>query len=468
MPTPYCSTPNELTLPSSTRTPAPTQSEPSWVCQVHNVKAAFPHGIVWLPVGQDADIVTVMREIPKALGQDAKGWDSPLACENELRTLLQDKSVLLVLDDVWNASDLKHFKVDQPRSRILLTTRSGEVVAGAGGNYHSIDELSLTEAKELLAKQAGFDVAALPDPEADELIAECGRLPLAIAMTGAMVRDGRHPWRDVIEALQEADLEWIDQPLDDGLYGSLFQALHVSVERLPEELRRAYVDFAVFEQEAVIPESALQALWGGSGRLVRKNAQRLADLSLARRDAEGRLTLHDLQHDYVRNQARKREGEGLAALHGSLVDGYRDGAWYAREPDGYYFENLARHLKLAGREQELRELLLEPRWLQAKLKAAGAHALTLDYDQLPEDEDLRLVQGAVRLSSHVMERDPEQLAPQMVGRLLGFESEGADRGLRDGCARACRREAVAGPRSGRRSNLRGPHCCGRWKATAAG
>ncbi len=400
------------------------------------VQAAFPDGIVWLPVGQNADIVTVMREIPKALGQDATGWDSLLACENELRTILQGKSVLLVLDDVWDARELERFKVDQPRSRILLTTRSAEVVAGAGGNYHSVDELSLTEAKKLLAKQAGLEVAALPEPEAEELISECGRLPLAIAMTGAMVRDGRHRWRDVIEALQEADLEWIDQPLDHGLYESLFQALHASVERLPKELRRSYVDLAVFDQEAVIPETALQALWGESGRAVRKTAQRLVDLSLARRDENGRLTLHDLQHDYVRNQARQRDDEEPTALHAKLADGYRaqcqGGAWHAGPADGYYFENLARHLKLAGREDELRELLLEPRWLQAKLQAAGAHALTLDYEELPEDEDLRLVQGALRLSSHVIERDPDQLAPQMMGRLLEFESQ-ALTGLREGC-----------------------------------
>ena len=102
--------------------------------------------------------------------------------------------------------------------------------------------------------------------------------------------------------------------------------------------------------------------------------------------------------------------------------------------DGYFFENLARHLKLAGREEELRrEVLLEPRWLEAKLKAAGAHALTLDYEELPDDEDVRRVQGAVRLSAHVLGKDPGQLAPQMVGRLLGFDSVAIE-GFRTGCS----------------------------------
>src|SRR6267378_2332806 len=48
------------------------------------------------------------------------------------------------------------------------------------------------------------------------------------------------------------------------------------------------------------------------------------------------------------------------------------------------------------------------------------HDLQLDYvrAQYPDREALELIRGAVRLSSHVIGRDPSQFSSQLVGRLL--------------------------------------------------
>jgi hypothetical protein len=55
------------------------------------------------------------------------------------------------------------------------------------------------------------------------------------------------------------------------------------------------------------------------------------------------------------------------------------------------------------------------------------HDLQLDYrraqyGKTPADrEGLDLIRGAVRLSSHVIHRDPREFASQMVGRLLPYQ-----------------------------------------------
>ena len=54
------------------------------------------------------------------------------------------------------------------------------------------------------------------------------------------------------------------------------------------------------------------------------------------------------------------------------------------------------------------------------------NALISDYNYLPEDKDLQLVQSCIRLSANVLARDARQLAGQLTGRLLGID----DRGLR--------------------------------------
>jgi WD40 repeat protein len=50
------------------------------------------------------------------------------------------------------------------------------------------------------------------------------------------------------------------------------------------------------------------------------------------------------------------------------------------------------------------------------------HDLQLDYvrDRYPVPEALHLIHGAVRLSSHVIEKDPRQFASQVLGRLLPY------------------------------------------------
>jgi hypothetical protein len=63
-------------------------------------------------------------------------------------------------------------------------------------------------------------------------------------------------------------------------------------------------------------------------------------------------------------------------------------------------------------------------WLQNKLEASHVNALIADYEYLPEDKDLRLVQSAIRLSAYVFARDARQLAGQLTGRLLGNASAG--------------------------------------------
>jgi hypothetical protein len=83
---------------------------------------------------------------------------------------------------------------------------------------------------------------------------------------------------------------------------------------------------------------------------------------------------------------------------------------------------IAYHLVQAGRKDELRHLLLDFNYLsiylEAKLAATDTKALIADFDYLAVDEELRLIQSAIRLSAHVLVRNARQLA----GQLMNFSS----------------------------------------------
>src|SRR5512135_2267970 len=105
-----------------------------------------------------------------------------------------------------------------------------------------------------------------------------------------------------------------------------------------------------------------------------------------------------------------------------LLEAYRcrcpDG-WASGPDDGYFFQHLAYHLVEANRREELRGLLLDCRWLEAKLKATDVGHLIADYEPLAGDRPLGLVRDALRLSTHHLVRDPSLLRSQLHGRLLG-------------------------------------------------
>jgi hypothetical protein len=87
-------------------------------------------------------------------------------------------------------------------------------------------------------------------------------------------------------------------------------------------------------------------------------------------------------------------------------------------PDTCAWRWVAYHLVQAGRKDDLRQLLLNFEYLQAKLKFTDANALIADYDYLVEEE-FRLIQSAIRLSAHVLAHDPPHSDHRKAKRLSG-------------------------------------------------
>ncbi|MEG5066583.1 hypothetical protein QUB33_23490, partial [Microcoleus sp. B3-A4] len=96
----------------------------------------------------------------------------------------------------------------------------------------------------------------------------------------------------------------------------------------------------------------------------------------------------------------------------------------------YALETLPGHLAQSVQGERLHQLLTDFDFIEAKLDAVGVQALIEDYDLgrssdvllSPEQtEALKLIQGAIRKSAHVLERDKTQLAGHLLGRLLDFE-----------------------------------------------
>jgi NB-ARC domain-containing protein/apoptotic protease-activating factor 1-like protein/WD40 domain-containing protein len=379
------------------------------------IQQAFPDGICWLTLGQEADVLELQRQL---LAWIAPGSDPPSDLQSGHKAFvaaLKTKRWLIVLDDLWREEHLRAFELADTPSRLLVTTRDYGIARSSGAT-HVVDELTDSAARAFLAKAVGLEEPELPATAA-QVIRECGCLPLALALAGATLTDSPRDealWRDVVAALVAADHEQLSHEFSYP-YPHALAAIQASVDFLPPEDKAAYLQLAIFPEDSPIPLEPLEKLWGIGGLRLRNRVRLFVDRALARRHDDDTILLHDLQGDFVRKRC-----PDVPAAHEALLRSYRPDeslSWVEIAGDGYLLDRLPYHLAGAGRGEECRDLLFDLAWLRHKLAARGVLALIADTGLCPGDAEVERLGRTLRMSAHVLNREPRELTAQLLGRL---------------------------------------------------
>ncbi|PWC55387.1 hypothetical protein TSH7_28465 [Azospirillum sp. TSH7] len=203
---------------------------------------------------------------------------------------------LIVLDDLWEAAHARELLPAIDRHTLLISTRRGDLLRILGAEEHRVGEMTPSAARALLAACAGCDEDRLPAP-ADAIIWECGQLPLALAIVGALLAgEDASTWAEVLETLRRADHDGLESELPDYARSRhVFGALAVSVDRLDNSDRDRFTDLAVFPEDAAIPVAVFAHLWPDLSELKRKKLLSLfVDRNLAWRSERVLIFLDDL------------------------------------------------------------------------------------------------------------------------------------------------------------------------------
>jgi hypothetical protein len=343
----------------------------------------FPDGIIWINIGREHKstknisqekkcfLCEKQSELYSALFADTVSFKTVERGRIVLSKLLIDKKCLIILDDVWSIEDFKAFNVLGPNSQILVTTRNSSIINSIGAEEYCVDVLDDEIALKLLATWANQELDNLPII-ALSIIKECGNLPLAISIVGAMAKGkDRNYWANILDKLQRASLDEIKYIFPDYPYHDLLRAMEVSLESLQEENINSldapirYLEFAIFPEDVQIPKSVLSVLWKAAGLKeyqIEDLINLFAERSLCRREGNGTISLHDLQLDYVRKRFAGDKPERLMQLHNRLLKSYKKSypdKWPSLIDDGYFQKNLAYHFLEAGRENELKKMTKE-------------------------------------------------------------------------------------------------------------
>ncbi len=415
------------------------------LCEDPQVREAYPDGILWAQMRddmKDADRLDMVLDLVRFLRPgEMPGFETVSAAGAHLREVLDGRRVLVVVDDAWKSADVEPFRGLGPGTAVLVTTRDRGTVPPDFQRVN-VDAMQLSEAVRLLAS----GIPSSGDSRLDALAERLGEWPLLLELANRQLRElMKDEGLDLTEAVLELEEELVESgvtafDLGDGTERGRAVAgtLHVSLRCLKDEERRCFLDLAVFPEDVDIPFDMLERLWGKPA--VGKLCRRFRDLSLLLRFERAAKTIR--LHDVVRQYLIDECGD-LPELHRRLLERCRppSGRWSDLDDgEGYLWRHLAGHLVVAGNRSELRRLLFDLDYLEAKLRAAGAHALQTDFSVLGDMGEAHEVQEVLRLSAHVLERDwggllPQVLAGQLLGRMEPVEGE-AGRLLRSARGRA--------------------------------
>ncbi|GAA2356759.1 SARP family transcriptional regulator [Catellatospora methionotrophica] len=159
----------------------------------HSVADRFPDGQLYLnlrgfdgrrPMGTAEAVRTLIDAVAEDVHQIPERLDAQIGL---LRSLLAERSVLLVLDNVRDAEQARPLLPGSAASLTVVTSRNQlpGLVAAEGAEPVLLDLLSAAEARELLGTRLGPRRVAEAGAAVDAIVQACARLPLALTIVAA-------------------------------------------------------------------------------------------------------------------------------------------------------------------------------------------------------------------------------------------------------------------------------------------
>ncbi|MFD3825799.1 BTAD domain-containing putative transcriptional regulator [Streptomyces sp. NPDC058625] len=306
----------------------------------HRVADRFPGGQLYInlrgfdPTGSAVTPEDAVRIFLDALGVPPMRIPAGLDAQVALyRSLLARRRVLILLDNARDTEQVRPLLPGTPGCLVIVTSRNRltGLVAAEGAHPLTLDQLTPAEAYDLLARRLGTDRLAAEPKAADEIIARCGRLPLALAIVAAHAcAHPAFPLSAIADEVSDSHGSLDAFAGGDGIATDVRAVFSWSYKALSAPAARLFRLLGLHSG----PDISAPAAADLAGLPPREARGLLAELTRAHLLTEhfpGRYTLHDLLRVYAAEQVRVEETpkERNLAVERLL-------AWYLYTADAAY------------------------------------------------------------------------------------------------------------------------------------
>jgi DNA-binding SARP family transcriptional activator len=295
----------------------------------HRVRDRFPDGQLHVNLRastrRSVPVVEALRGFLHALGVPDHRIPTDMAgCAALFRSLTTGRRLLVVLDDAAPAQ-IEPLLPGGGGSAVLCTSRTS-MAEVPGARVHRIEGLPTRDGTRLLAQVVGVDRVSREVESAQQIVALCGHLPLAIRAAGARLNARpRYRLDRFLDCLADEE-----RRLNELSYGSLdvIASFEATADRLPAEARRAWMLLG-------IPELAHIPTWAAAVLLDQqvRETQYLLDCLVDNQalDCSGedvlcgnRYVFHPLIRIYTRRRAAQELDERTRwEVQHRLTEAYR-------------------------------------------------------------------------------------------------------------------------------------------------
>ncbi|KAF3965221.1 hypothetical protein CMV_010569 [Castanea mollissima] len=212
--------------------------------------------VVMAVVSQNQDLRKIQGQIAEMLGLKLVEENLLVRKERLKKRLMDNKRILVILDDVWDVLDLEAVGIpyggQHNRCKILLTSRSEETCIQMKTQLiYPIKVLTEEEAWSLLRDKAGncIDTPNLR-PIAKEVAKECGGLPVSITTVGkALENKSKVEWKAALQQLKKSTPKNIS-----GLDSKVYSSMELSYNWLrSDEAKSCFLLCCLFPEDHDIP-----------------------------------------------------------------------------------------------------------------------------------------------------------------------------------------------------------------------
>ena len=280
----------------------------------HLVADHFPDGRLFVSLGgaraQPVLPEEALRRVLRTLGDDAGPAPADLEdCVDRYRALLDDRRMLVVLDDASGAAQVRPFLPGGPGCAVLVSTRA-RLTTLPGVRHVDLDLMAEAEAVALLRRIVGAERAAAEPEALVALVRLCARLPLALRVVGARLAARPHwPIARLVDRLSDERRRLDELAIDDL---AVRTGLAVSYHGLDPLARRAFRAIAYLDPPDIAAWTVGALLEVGLP-VAEDVVEQLLDVRLvevtAVDAADVRYRMHDLVRVYGRECALAEDTE---------------------------------------------------------------------------------------------------------------------------------------------------------------
>ena len=282
----------------------------------HQAASRFPGGQLYVnlrgfdPGGQLLDPSAAIRGFLDSLGVSPQRIPANLDAQAAMyRSLIAGKHLLVVADNARDEQQVRPLLPGTPATTVVVTSRSQltGLVAVDGARPITLNQLSATDARELLRRRLG-DSRTDADPQAvAKIITACAGLPLALAIAASRAQQTSFPLAMLAAELDAADRRL--DTLDAGEPASQVRAvISWSYTTLTPPAARLFRLLGLHPGPD-IHTAAVASLASLAPSAARQLLAELTRASLLTEYTLGRYTFHDLLRAYAKELARVHDTE---------------------------------------------------------------------------------------------------------------------------------------------------------------